>query len=100
LAFPLAPEGANVANMNETLSAVAEALWWALVAGLATAFVINAARKWLRDRSRSRADRLEAGVGPVIRKFEEEQLARMAAEGLPLWRPDPAKLKRISERQD
>ena len=85
--------------MNETLSAIAEALWWAFAAGLATAFLVSALRGPLRARRRRRAARSDAGVGPVIRKFEEEQLARMEAEGVPLWRPDPAKLKRITERQ-
>jgi len=85
--------------MEGTFSAVVEGLWWAFVATLAAAFLITSLRARLAARRRARAARAEAGVGPVIRKFEEEQLARMEAEGLPIWRPDPAKLKRIIERQ-
>ena len=85
--------------MEGTFSAIVEGLWWAFVATLAAAFVVRAVGAWLAARRKARAAQSEAGVGPVIRKFEEEQLARMEAEGLPIWRPDPAKLKRISERQ-
>jgi hypothetical protein len=85
--------------MEGTFSAIVEGLWWAFVAVLAGVFLVRAVRGRLAARRKARSARAEAGVGPVIRKFEEEQLARMEAEGLPIWRPDPAKLKRISERQ-
>lgn len=84
--------------MQGMIGAVVELLWWLLFAGL----LIALAYRSVRDRwpARRRGRDAAGGVGRLVRKYEEEQLARMKAEGLPIWRPDPAKLKRISERQD
>lgn len=80
------------------IGAVVELVWWLFFASLLIALAYRA----VRDRWPARRRRRDAagGVRRVIHKYEEEQLARMEAEGLPIWRPDPAKLKRISERQN
>ncbi len=83
--------------MDRMFAITAELVWWVFAAVVALAFV------WRRLRARERPreeDIRDAHLGRIIRRFEEEQLARMEADGLELWRPDPAKLKRISERQD
>ncbi len=84
--------------MSLSLGSVVELVWWASFAALLTALAVRAVRDLLASRARNRA-REESSIAPVIRRFEEEQLARMEADGVPLWKPDPAKLKRISERQ-
>ncbi len=79
--------------------ALVEILWWGLfaviVCGLAARGV---SQRW--PRREAGAESRETQVARVIRDFEEAQLSRMQAEGVDLWRPDPAKLKRISERQE
>jgi hypothetical protein len=74
--------------MQPLFGQIVEILWWALLGAVAVALV-----------ARRRAKESASSLAPLIRRYEEEQLARMEAEGVPLWRPDPAKLKRISERQ-
>jgi hypothetical protein len=86
--------------MTLSFGSMVEILWWAFFATLLTAFGVRAARDWLAGLARKRRAKEDSSIGPVIRRFEEEQLARMEAEGVTLWRPDPAKLKRISERQN
>ena len=86
--------------MSHSLGSAVEILWWAFFATLLAAFAVRALRDWLAGRARKRRAKEESSIAPVIRRFEEEQLARMEADGVTLWRPDPAKLKRISERQN
>jgi hypothetical protein len=85
--------------MSLSLGSVVELVWWASFAALLTALAVRAVRDFLANRARRRRAREGSSIAPVIRRFEEEQLARMEADGVPLWKPDPAKLKRISERQ-
>ena len=85
--------------MNLSLGSAVELVWWAAFAALLAAFAVRAARDFLASRVRKRRAREDSSIAPVIRRFEEEQLARMEADGVPLWKPDPAKLKRIIERQ-
>jgi hypothetical protein len=49
----------------------------------------------LRAR-RGRRVRPETSIAPLVRRFEEEQLARMEADGVKLWKPDPDKLRRMT----
>jgi hypothetical protein len=85
--------------MSLSLGSVIELLWWASFGALLAVFAVRGLRDVLASRARRRRAREDTSIAPVIRRFEEEQLARMEADGVPLWRPDPAKLKRISERQ-
>ncbi|HEY3694566.1 hypothetical protein [Phenylobacterium sp.] len=86
--------------MSLSLGSTVEILWWAFFATLLAAFALRSLRDGLARRARRRRAKNESSIAPVVRRFEEEQLARMEADGVTLWRPDPAKLKRISERQD
>jgi len=45
---------------------------------------------------RSRRAPPAASIAPLVRRFEEEQLARMEADGVQLWKPDPDKLRRMT----
>jgi hypothetical protein len=83
--------------MQPLFGQVVEILWWALLGAVAVALVVRSLRDLLAARRRAKES--ASSLAPLIRRYEEEQLARMEAEGVPLWRPDPAKLKRISERQ-
>jgi len=83
--------------MQPLFGHIVEILWWALLAAVATALVVRAFRDVLAARRRARE--ASSSLAPLVRRYEEEQLARMEAEGIPLWKPDPAKLKRITERQ-
>jgi len=83
--------------MQPLFGQIVEILWWALFAAVVVAVFVRGLRDLLAARRRARE--AASSLAPLVRRFEEEQLARMEAEGLPIWRPDPAKLKRISERQ-
>ena len=84
--------------MQAMFGAVVEILWWGLFTVIVCALAVRrVAQRW--PQREAGVDSREVQVAGVIRDFEEEQLARMQAEGVYLWRPDPAKLKRISERQ-
>jgi hypothetical protein len=83
--------------MQPLFGQIVEILWWALLGAVAVALVVRSLRDLLAARRRAKES--ASSLAPLIRRYEEEQLARMEAEGVPLWRPDPAKLKRISERQ-
>lgn len=84
--------------MQPIFGQIVEILWWALLGAVAVALVVRALRDLVM--ARRRAKEAASSLAPLIRRYEEEQLARMEAEGVPLWRPDPAKLKRITERQN
>ena len=68
---------------------------WILLGLLAGAAVVGAVAR-RRSRRNARLESEESSVAPLVRRFEEEQLARMQAEGVPLWKPDPEKLRRMT----
>lgn len=77
-----------------------EMAWWAGCAVLLlTGF---GAWLWARRPWRSPAsyqDALNAHVSALSRRFEDEQLAEMEAEGHPIWRPGDDRVADFSERQ-
>lgn len=68
---------------------------WLLLGLLAGAAVVGVV-VWRRSRRNARPEPEESSVAPLVRRFEEEQLARMEADGVPLWKPDPEKLRRMT----
>ncbi|MDP3174968.1 MAG: hypothetical protein Q8M88_11105 [Phenylobacterium sp.] len=74
----------------------------ALCAVIAAALGLAALAVLLQRRRAGRARGVSDDnvIAPLVRRFEEEQLARMEADGFPMWRPDPEKLKRMTTVRD
>lgn len=73
------------------ISFILESAWWALIAAL----VLVGAFAWARDRWpwRKPPRKIEDTLRGIFQTLDDEEQADLAAHGVPLWKPDPKRLR-------